>query len=80
MQIYRQKTPKMPPKWGFSPICDHSRFFFKNQALSLLRPYDGALTSCKTLEKTNEQSQRYLKTDERTTDGRTDGRMDKGDY
>ena len=57
---------------GFSPICDPQRFFFKNRALSLLYPY-GALTSCKQLEKTNERSLRYLKTNgPRTTD--------KGDY
>ena len=62
MQEYGQKTSKMPQKWGFSPICDP-----KNRALSLLCPY-GALTSCKKLEKTNEQSLRYLK-----TDGHTDG-------
>ena len=59
----------MPPKWGFSPICDPPRIFFKNRALSLLYPY-GALTSCKKLEKSLEQSLRYLKTDGlRTTDG-----------
>ena len=34
-----------------------------------------ALTSCKKLEKTNELSPRYLKTDRRT-----DERADKGDY
>ena len=33
-------------KMGFSPICDTPKFFFKNQALSLLYPY-GTLTSCK---------------------------------
>ena len=33
-----------------------------------------ALTSCKKSEKTNEQSQRYLKTDGPWTDGRTDQR------
>ena len=71
MQRYGQKTSKIPQKWGFSPICDPPRFFFKNRALSLLYPY-GALTSCKKLEKTNEQSLRYLKTDGHT-DGRTDG-------
>ena len=75
MQRYGQKTSKMPPKWGFPPICDPPRFFFKSRALSLLYPY-GALTSCKKLEKTNEQSLRYLK-----TDGRTHGHMDYGgDY
>ena len=63
---------------GFSPICDPPRFFFKNWALSLLYPY-GALASCKKLEKTNEQSLRYLKTDHRprTDHGRT---TDIGDY
>ena len=71
MQRYGQKTSKIPPKWGFSPICDPPRFFFKNQALSLLYPY-GALTSCKKLEKTNERSLRYLKTDHGRTNGRTD--------
>ena len=72
---YGQKTSKMPQKWGFSPICDPPRFFFKNRALSLLYPY-GALTSCKKLEKSLERSLRYLK-----TDGRTNGpRTDMGDY
>jgi len=68
----------MPQKWGFSPICDPPRFFFKNRALSLLYPY-GALTSCKKLEKSLERSLRYLKTDYglRTTDGL---RTDMGDY
>ena len=70
----RSFESKMPPKWGFSPICDPPRFFFKNRALSLLYPY-GALTSCKKLEKTNEQSLKYLK-----TDGLTDRPTDKGDY
>ena len=66
-----KKTLKMPPKWVFFPICDPQDFFFKNRALSLLYPY-GALTSCKKLEKTNELSLRYLK---------TDGRIDhRGDY
>ena len=59
----------MPQKWGFSPICDPPRFFFKNRALSLLYPH-GALTSCKKLEKNNERTLRYLKTDQRT-DGLT---------
>ena len=86
---YGQKTSKMNQKWGFSPVCDPQRFFFKNQALSLLYPY-GALTSCKTLEKTNGQSLKIFKdkpqrtkdvritdvqtTDRRTTDGWTTGR------
>ena len=47
MQRYGQKTSKIPPKWGFSPICDPQDFFFKNQALSLLYHY-GVLTICKT--------------------------------
>ena len=47
---------------GVFPICDPSTFFFKNLALSLLYSY-GSLTSCKKLEKTNERSLRYLKTD-----------------
>ena len=71
MQRYGQKTSNLPPKMGFSPICDTLRFFFKNRALSLLNPY-GALTSCKKLEKTNERSLRYLKTDTQT-DGPTHG-------
>ena len=70
------KTIKNAPKRRVFPICDPPRFFFKNRALSLLYPY-GALTSCKKLEKTNERSLRYLKTDGRTTDH---GRTDKGDY
>ena len=72
MQRYRQKTSKMPPKQGFSPTCDPPRFFFKNRALSLLYRY-GAITSCKKLEKSNELSLRYLRTDGRTQ-GRTDTR------
>ena len=78
MQRYGQKTSKMPQKWGFSPICDPPRFF-KNRALSLLYPY-GALTSCKKLEKTNEQSLRYLKTDGQTDQLTTDQlTTDKGE-
>ena len=68
MKRYGRKTSKMPQKWGFSPICDPPRFFFKNRTQSLLYPY-GALTSCKKLEKSWEGSLRYLKTDRRTTDG-----------
>ena len=68
-EIWTKKS-KIPPKMGFFPICDPQGFFFKNQALSLLCPY-GSLTSCKKLEKTNERSLRYLKTDTRT-DGHTD--------
>ena len=56
------KKHKNTLKIGVSPICDSLRFFFKNQALSLFYPY-GALTSCKKLEKNNEWSPRYLKTD-----------------
>ena len=48
--------------------------FLENSGSVTLYPY-GTLTSCKKLEKTNEQSLRYLKTDQRTTDGpRADGR------
>ena len=60
------KNIKNAPNMGFSPICDPPRFFFKNRALSLLYPY-GALTSCKKLEKTNEQSLEIFK-DGRTTE------------
>ena len=56
---------KCPHKWDFYPICDPPRFFFKNRALSLLYPY-GAQTSCKKLERFNEQFRRYLKTNGRT--------------
>ena len=73
MQRYGQKTSKMPKKWGVPPICDPQDFLFKNQALSLLYPY-GALTSCKKLEKTNERSLRYSKTDHGLTDQQTDQR------
>ena len=57
----------------FCPIGD-PKDFFKNQALSLLYPYD-ALTSCKKREETNEQSLRYTK-----TDSRTDQLTDRSDY
>ena len=50
---------------GFFPIYDPPRFLLKNRALSLFYPY-GALTSCKKLEKTKEQSLRYIQTDQRT--------------
>ena len=46
----------------FYPICDPQRHFFNIGLLSLLYPY-GALTSCKKLEKTNDRSSRYSKTD-----------------
>ena len=79
MQRYGQKTSKISPKWGFSPICDPPlRFFFKNWPLSLLYPY-GALTSCKKLEKNNERSQSYLIT-EGQKDSWTNRLTDKGDY
>merc|ERR1719494_225858 len=67
----RDMDKKHPKNGGFPPFVT-PRFFFKNRALSLLYPY-GALTSCKKLEKTNERSLRYLKTDTRT-DGHTHGR------
>ena len=50
---------------GFFPHLWPPGSFFKNRAPSLLYPY-GALTSCKKLEKTNEGSLRYLKTDTHT--------------
>ena len=65
------KKHKNAPKMGFFPICDPLRFFSKNWALSLLYPYS-ALTLCKILEKNNEWSLIYLKTDT-PTDGHTDG-------
>ena len=67
------KNIKISSKMGFSPICDPTRLFFKNLALSLLYPY-GALTSWK---KNDEWSPR--RTDP-WIDGQTNGRMDKGDY
>ena len=74
-----KKPQKMPQKWFFSPFVTPQDFFFKNRALPRLYPY-GALTSCKKLEKTNERSLRYIKTDGRT-DTRTDGLMEHGgDY
>ena len=42
------------PKNGVFPPFVTPQDFFKNQALSLLYP-DGALTSCKKLEKTNKR-------------------------
>ena len=70
-----KKHQKYPKNGGFPPFVT-PKIFFKNRALSLLYPY-GALTSCKNLEKNNERSLRYLKTDGWTTDRRTDhGRTD----
>ena len=74
MKRYGQKTSKCPQNGVFPPFVT-PKIFFKTLALSLLYPYD-ALTSCKNLEKTNERSLRYLKTDKRTMDH---GRTDKGD-
>ena len=62
------KNIKNAPKMFF-PQFVTPETFFQNLALSLLYPY-GALTSCKKLEKTNERSLRFLKTDRHThTDG-----------
>lgn len=62
------KNIKNTPKRGVFPHLRPPKNFFKNRALSLLYPY-GALSSCKKLEKSLEQSLRYLKTDgPRTTD------------
>ena len=60
-----QKCPKMG---GGCSICEPPRFSFKNE-LCHFYPYVTP-TSCKKLEKTNEQSLSYLKTDEHTH-GRT---------
>ena len=54
------------------PICDPKDFFQKSEAVTLY-PY-GTLTSCKKLEKINEWSLRYLKTDQRTDGPQTDQR------
>ena len=56
---------KCPQNGVFPPFVTPQDFLFKNRALSFLYPY-GAQTSCKKLEKTNEQSLRYSKTDTRT--------------
>ena len=56
---------------GVFPHLRPPKIFFKNWALSLLYPY-GAITSCKKLEKNNEQSLRYLKTDHGHMGGLTD--------
>ena len=70
-----KKHQKYPQNGGFPPFVT-PKIFSKNRALSLLYPY-GALTSCKKLEKTNERSLRYLKTNRPTdkpTDETSDGR------
>ena len=71
-KIWTKNIKNTPKKVFFFPFVIPQDFFLKNQALSFLYPY-GALTSCKKLEKTNEQSLRYLKTDTRT-------HTDKGHY
>ena len=58
------KNIKNTQKWFFPPFVTQN-FFLKNRTLSLSYLY-GALISCKKLEKTNERSLRYLKTDTRT--------------
>ena len=70
-----KKHQKYPKNGGFPPFAT-PKIFFKNWALSLLYHY-GALTSCKKVEKTNEQSLRYLKKD---TPTHTHGHTGKGDY
>ena len=72
-----KKHQKSPRNGGFPPFVT-PRFFFKIGLLSLLNPY-GALTLCKKVEKTNEQSLTYLHKDGHT-DGLKHGRTDKGDY
>ena len=51
---------KLPLEWGFLPFVIQKDLFY--WGWSLLYPY-GALNSCKKLEKTYEQSPRYLKAD-----------------
>ena len=59
---------------GFSPICDPPRFFFQTSGSVTFVPlWCPNLTSCKKLEKTNERSLRYLKTDKRTADTQMGG-------
>ena len=65
-----KKPQKCPQNGGFPPFVTPQDFFFRNRALSVLYP-NGALTSCKKLEKINEGSLRYLKTDHGPTDRRT---------
>ena len=36
MQRYGQKTSKIPPKWGFSPICDPKIFFQKSGSVTFV--------------------------------------------
>ena len=70
-----KKHQKCPQNGWFSPFVTQ-QVFFQNRALSLLYLY-GILTSCKQLEKNNEQSLRYLEKDgSRTKHGPTD----KGNY
>ena len=59
---------------GFSPVCDPQYFFQKSGSVTFVPLW--CPNSCKKLEKTNERSLRYLKTDHgRNTDGplTTDG-------
>ena len=62
-----KKHQKYPKNENFPPLVTPQDIFFKNQALSLLYP-DGALTSCRKLEKSLEQSLEIFK------DGQTDQR------
>ena len=69
MQRYGQKTSKMPQKWGFSPISNPQDFFQKSGSVTFV-PLR-CPNFIQKLEKTNDRSLRYLKTDQGTTDGRT---------
>ena len=54
------KKPQKCPQNGVFPQLSPPKIFFKDWALSLLYPY-GALTSCKKIETTNEQSLEIFK-------------------
>ena len=60
-----KKHQKCPKKMAVFPHLRPPKIFIKNRALSLLYNY-GALTSCKKLEKNNERTLRYLKTETHT--------------
>ena len=58
-----QKNSKIPPRRGPYLFFLKTRFFFKNEAMSLLHPF-GSQTSCNKARRAKEQSQGILlKTD-----------------
>ena len=64
IEVYEQKSSKMHLKWGYFLICDYRRFFSKIVLYHFCALW--FLILIQQSGKTNELSQRYLKTDRHT--------------